>query len=56
MLTLAYDGDMLGERIVRHGEWWRFFTAPLRTPSPTHILSDGIVLWIAGAMLEAMVG
>ena len=56
VLTLAYDGGMLGERIVNEGEWWRFFTAPLLHASPTHILFNGIVLWIAGAALETMIG
>lgn len=56
VLTLAYDGGMLGERIVNENEWWRFFTAPLLHASPTHILFNGIVLWIAGAALETMIG
>jgi rhomboid protease GluP len=56
VLTLAYDGGMLGERIIEENEWWRFFTAPLLHASPSHILFNGIVLWIAGTALEAMIG
>lgn len=56
VLTLAYDGGMLGVRILNQGEWWRFFTAPLLHASPTHILFNGIVLWLAGKALESIVG
>lgn len=56
VLTLAYLGGNIGDRVWGSGEWWRLFTAPLLHASPTHILLNGFVLWIAGTSLERLVG
>lgn len=56
ILTLAYLGGNVGNRIWQYGEWWRLFTAPLLHGSPIHLLLNGFVLWIAGTALEKLVG
>ncbi|MGJ4949199.1 rhomboid family intramembrane serine protease [Bradyrhizobium sp. HKCCYLS20291] len=47
----------LQQSLVRHqGEWWRMFTGPLLHGGPVHLLMNGLVLLVAGWMLERMVG
>jgi membrane associated rhomboid family serine protease len=56
VVTLAYLGGNLGNRIWQSSEWWRLFTAPLLHGGALHILLNGFVLWAAGTALEKLVG
>jgi membrane associated rhomboid family serine protease len=56
VLTLAYLGGTIGNRIWINGEWWRLFTAPFLHASVLHILMNSLVLWIAGTALEKLMG
>jgi len=56
VLTLAYLGGVIGNRIWLNGEWWRLFTAPFLHAGVMHLLFNGIVLWSAGTALERLLG
>jgi membrane associated rhomboid family serine protease len=56
VLTLAYMGGNIGNRIWHNGEWWRLFTAAFLHAGPAHIALNGVVLWMAGTALERLVG
>jgi rhomboid protease GluP len=56
VLTLAYMGGNIGNRIWRNGEWWRLFTAAFLHAGVAHIALNGVVLWMAGTALERIVG
>jgi rhomboid protease GluP len=56
VLTLAYMGGNIGNRIWQDGEWWRLFTATFLHAGVAHIALNGVVLWSAGTALERLVG
>jgi rhomboid protease GluP len=41
---------------ISFGEWWRLFTSGLLHSNLFHLLSNSIVLWIAGASVEKLIG
>jgi rhomboid protease GluP len=53
--TLIALGGLSAD-LVRSGEWWRLFTAPMLHGSPEHIVSNGIALLFAGVFLEPLIG
>lgn len=42
--------------VLQHGEWWRLLTGPLLHGNVEHIVGNGIVLVLCGAMLEGLTG
>ena len=54
--TLTMEGGVDRYLVLQQGEWWRIFTAPLLHGSFSHIISNGVVLAIAGWLLERFVG
>lgn len=54
-ITLLALGS-LGKSMLRHGEWYRFFTAPLLHASLSHLLCNCFVLFYAGWILESRIG
>lgn len=54
--SLAVLGGVIGERVWQDGEWWRLATAPLLHADLAHIGFNGLALWLAGALLERLVG
>ncbi len=41
---------------VRDGEWYRLFTCAFLHGGPLHIILNGVALWMAGVVLESLVG
>jgi rhomboid protease GluP len=54
--TLTMEGGVDRYLVLQQGEWWRIFTAPLLHGSLSHIVNNGVVLAIAGWLLERFVG
>src|SRR6185312_9673757 len=48
----ALDSLLAGDQ----GEWWRIATAPFLHASFVHIVSNGVVLLLIGAVLEKLIG
>lgn len=46
----------LDREAIRHGEWWRFWTAHLVHFSPRHAAIDALVCFIAGSIVEKRMG
>jgi rhomboid protease GluP len=51
---LAFGGD--GLSLIRQGQWWRLFAAPLLHANPGHIIGNGIVLALVGLRFERLIG
>jgi rhomboid protease GluP len=51
---LSFGGDSLS--LVRQGQWWRLFTAPLMHANPGHLIGNGIALALVGLLLERLIG
>jgi rhomboid protease GluP len=50
----AFGGD--GLALVRQGEWWRLFTAPMLHANALHLVGNSVALILAGFLLERLVG
>jgi rhomboid protease GluP len=54
--TLVAMGGMMENLVLRHGEWFRLFTATLLHGGLEHIVFNGIAFWFAGSVLEKLLG
>ncbi len=54
--TLLALGGLSRIAVLKYGEWYRLFTAPLLHGSVIHIFSNGIALLLGGRLLERLVG
>jgi rhomboid protease GluP len=54
--TLLAFGGLQYQLTVAGGQWYRLFSAPLLHLDLVHVVINGIVLWYAGRVLEAMIG
>jgi len=54
--TLVALGALSRPLVLREGEWFRLFTAALLHGGPLHLLFNGVALWMAGVVLEPLVG
>ena len=54
--TLLALGGLQYAAAVGSEEWYRMFLAPLMHVGPVHLLLDGVALYLAGRVLEPMVG
>lgn len=50
--AISLDRAALVKEAVRAGEWWRLFTAPLLHVTPTHLIFNGLALWVLGGLVE----
>jgi len=48
----SFETAGLVKDAVRHGEWWRLFTAPLLHGNPIHLLMNGGALLALGTLVE----
>src|SRR4051812_40907260 len=48
----SFETAGLVKDAVRHGEWWRLFTAPLLHGNPLHLLMNGGALLALGTLVE----
>ena len=51
---LAFGGDSLA--LVRQGQWWRLFTAPMLHGNPAHLIGNGVALALVGLRFERLIG
>jgi rhomboid protease GluP len=54
--TLVALGALSRPLVLEEGEWFRLFTAALLHGGPLHLLFNGVALWMAGVVLEPLVG
>lgn len=54
-MTLVSLGA-LARDLALAGEWWRLLTAALLHGSPLHLLMNAVSLWMAGTVLEHLLG
>lgn len=54
--TLQALGGQSGQAVLMQGEWYRLFTAPLLHSNLTHLIGNGIALFMAGYVLENLAG
>jgi rhomboid protease GluP len=54
--TLIAFGGLMRSLVVQSGEWFRLLSAPLLHADATHLLMNGAALFIAGRVLENLVG
>jgi membrane associated rhomboid family serine protease len=54
--TLQALGAESGQAVLTQGEWYRLFTAPLLHANLTHLIGNGIALFMAGYVLENLAG
>lgn len=54
--TLQALGAESGQAVLAQGEWYRLFTAPLLHVNLTHLIGNGIALFMAGYVLENLAG
>src|SRR5262249_32482124 len=54
--TLLALGGLQYTAAVGSEEWYRMFLAPLMHAGPVHLLLNGIALYLAGRILEPMIG
>ena len=55
-LTLWGLGALQRVAVVKDGQVWRLFTAPLLHGSVTHLLFNALALWFAARLLERVIG
>ena len=51
---MALGADSLS--LIRQGQWWRVFTAPMLHANPGHLIGNGIVLALVGLRFERLIG
>jgi rhomboid protease GluP len=56
MRTLLALGGLQYKAAVGSEEWYRMFLAPLMHAGPVHLLLNGVALYLAGRVLEPMIG
>lgn len=54
--TLVALGALTRRLVLEEGEWFRLFTAALLHGDLLHLVFNGIALWMAGLVLESLVG
>jgi rhomboid protease GluP len=54
--TLMAFGGLQYVAVVEQGQWFRLLTAPLLHADPLHILFNGIAFYLAGRVLEPLIG
>ncbi|KEA07535.1 rhomboid family intramembrane serine protease [Agrobacterium rhizogenes] len=54
--TLLVLGGIFRNSILGDGQWWRLFTAPFLHGNLFHLLFNCIALWLAGRLLERLIG
>ncbi len=54
--TVLSLGALTRDAVLRDHEGWRMLTAALLHGSPVHLLMNGLALYMAGAVLERLVG
>ncbi len=54
--TLVAFGGLQQALVLEHGQWWRLFTSPLLHANPIHLGLNGLVLLLAGTILERTIG
>jgi rhomboid protease GluP len=54
--TLVALGGLSRPLVVEQGEWYRLFTAALLHGDLLHLVFNGVALWMAGLVLEPLVG
>jgi rhomboid protease GluP len=54
--TLLALGGLQYSQVVGSGEWYRMFLAPLMHVGLVHLLFNGVALYLAGRILEPMIG
>ena len=54
--TLQALGGQSGQAVLAQGEWYRLFTAPLLHVNLSHLVGNGIALFMAGYVLENLAG
>jgi rhomboid protease GluP len=56
LATVQAMGAVSGEAVLKHGEWYRLFTAPLLHGDLWHLIGNGIAMFMAGYVLENLAG
>jgi rhomboid protease GluP len=56
LATLQAMGALSGEAVRNHGEWYRLFTATMLHANLTHLIGNCVALFMAGYVLENLVG
>jgi rhomboid protease GluP len=56
LATLQALGAVSGQAVLTQGEWYRLFMAPLLHANLTHLIGNGIALFMAGYVLENLAG
>lgn len=54
--TLVALGGLNSELVLKSGEWYRIFSAALLHGDLLHLLLNGLALYLAGSVLESLVG
>lgn len=54
--TLLMFGGIFRSSILVDGQWWRLFTAPFLHGNLLHLAFNCVALWLAGRLLERLVG
>jgi rhomboid protease GluP len=54
--TLVALGGLARPLVLERGEWYRLFTAALLHADPIHLALNGLALWMAGLVLEPLLG
>jgi len=54
--TLVAFGGLMPSLVLKSGEWYRLLSAPLLHAHAVHLLMNGIALFLAGRVLEGLVG
>jgi rhomboid protease GluP len=54
--TLVSLGGLARDLVTDGGEWWRLLTAACLHGSPLHLLMNGVALYMAGVVLEHLLG
>jgi rhomboid protease GluP len=54
--TLLALGGLNAELVLRAGEWYRVFSAALLHGDALHLVLNGLALYLAGTLLESLVG
>jgi rhomboid protease GluP len=55
-LTLVAFGGLVPNLVLQFGEWYRLLSAPFLHADATHLATNAVALFLAGHMLENLVG
>jgi rhomboid protease GluP len=56
LATVQAMGAVSGEAVLKNGEWYRLFTAPLLHGDLWHLIGNGLAMFMAGYVLENLAG